>query len=150
MKEQPGNNHIRNEILTVLSVSPSVEDHTSLQAIVGHSRWMLFNAYDVPSARTILQRRDIAVVLCEKDMPSGTWRDVVDYCRILPDSPAVIIASRLADDRLWSEALNVGAWDVLAKPFDRREVLRSVKSAWRHWYDQMRTPAPSMVMTAAG
>ena len=150
MKEQPGNEPTRNEDLTVLCVSPSVEDHTSLQAIVGHSRWMLLNAYDVPSARTILERRDIAVVLCEKDMPSGTWIDLVDYCRILPDAPAVIIASRLADDRLWSEALNVGAWDVLVKPFDRREVLRSVKSAWRHWYDQMRKPAHAMLMTAAG
>jgi len=62
----------------------------------------------------------------------------------------LIVASRLADDRLWAEALNLGAWDVLAKPFDRREVFRSVKSAWQHWHDQIQTPALAMnVMTAA-
>ena len=31
--------------------------------------------------------------------------------------PLVIVASHLADDQLWAEALNLGAHDVLAKPF---------------------------------
>jgi FixJ family two-component response regulator len=62
----------------------------------------------------------------------------------------LIVASRLADDHLWAEALNLGAWDVLAKPFDRREVFRSVKSAWQHWHNRIQTSALAMkVMTAA-
>jgi len=47
------------------------------------------------------------------------------------------VSSRLADERLWAEALNMGAWDVLAKPFDKMEVIRSVQSAWRRWHDQI-------------
>src|ERR1017187_8042761 len=34
--------------------------------------------------------------------------------------------------------------DVLAKPFDRSEVFRSVKSAWQHWHDQIQMPALAM------
>ena len=46
--------------------------------------------------------------------------------------PALIVTSRLADERRWAEALNLGAWDVLAKPLDRREVLRSVRAACQY------------------
>ena len=49
--------------------------------------------------------------------------------------PLQIVTSRLANDRLWAEALNLGAYDVLARPFDAAEVLRSVGMAWRRWQD---------------
>ena len=132
--------------LTVLSVSPFEEDCLSLQAIVGHSTWRLFHAHDLGSAVALLQQHEIAVVLCERDLPSGTWIDLLESLRSLPDPPSLIVASRLADERLWAEALNLGAWDVLAKPFDRREVFRSVKSAWQHWYGQI--PMRAAAMTA--
>ncbi len=50
----------------------------------------------------------------------------------LPVRPVLIVASRLADDRLWAEVLNLGAFDLLlGEPFDREEVLRVTESAWR-------------------
>ena len=42
----------------------------------------------------------------------------------------MIVTSRLADDRLWAEVLNLGGYDVLAKPFDASEVARVVGTAW--------------------
>jgi FixJ family two-component response regulator len=42
----------------------------------------------------------------------------------------LIVTSRLADEHLWAEALNLGAYDVLAKPFDQEEVIRVLSSAW--------------------
>jgi DNA-binding response OmpR family regulator len=47
-----------------------------------------------------------------------------------------MVTSRLADERLWAEALNLGAYDVLAKPFDGREVIRILSLAWQHWQDR--------------
>lgn len=123
-------------VLTVLYVSPYDADHSSLRAIIGHSTWMIFNAHDLPSAFIVLQQHEIAVLLCERDLLQGTWKDVLQHSSALPNAPAVIVASRLADERLWAEALNLGAWDVLEKPFDRTEVMRSVKSAWQHWHGQ--------------
>jgi DNA-binding NtrC family response regulator len=38
----------------------------------------------------------------------------------------------LADEHLWAEALNLGAYDVLAKPFDPTEVVRTLSQAWLH------------------
>ena len=75
---------------------------------------------------------------------------MLEHIRVLPQAPSLVAASRLADDHLWAEALNLGAWDVLAKPFDRSEVLRSVAQAGVHWHHQLQMPAMSLkVMTAA-
>jgi len=60
-------------------------------------------------------------------------RDVLEQVTILPDPPSFIVTSRLADERLWAEALNLGAYDVLAKPFDSTEAMRVVGAAWRAW-----------------
>ena len=71
------------------------------------------------------------------------------HIQSLPNAPSLIVASRLADDRLWGEALNLGAWDVLAKPFDPTEVIRSLHSAWRRWHDQIHMRATGATMMEA-
>ena len=126
--------------LRVLSISPIEEDHLSLGAIVRHSRWMMFKADHLVGALGFLRQHDISVILCERDLAPGKWTDILEYANDLSHPPSLIVTSRQADERLWAEALNLGAWDVLAKPFDRTEVLRSVTAAWQHWYGQMQAP----------
>ncbi len=75
---------------------------------------------------------------------------MLDHIRNLSSSPSLIVTSTLADERLWTEAMNLGAWDVLAKPFDRTDVIRTVKTGWQNWYYQTQTPATAVkVMKAA-
>jgi FixJ family two-component response regulator len=73
----------------------------------------------------------------------------MEHVNAMPNSPLLIVTSRLADDRFWAEALHLGAWDVLFKPFDLTELIRSVQSASQHWQDQryMR-PKTARVMSA--
>jgi DNA-binding response OmpR family regulator len=137
------------EFLKVLSVSPFEEDHLSLQAIVGHSTWTLFKAHRLLPALAVVRQNDISVLLCECDLMPGRWTDVLESIRNRPHPPSLIVTSRLADERLWAEALNLGAWDVLAKPFDRSEVLRSVKAAWQHWHRQIQTASAAREMMRA-
>ena len=47
--------------------------------------------------------------------------------------PRLIVASRNADHLLWSEVLHFGGYNVLAKPFDRREVEWVLEQAWLDW-----------------
>ena len=124
------------ESATVLSVSPLDEDHSSLRDIIGDGTGGLLKARDLVGALALLQQNDIAVVLCERELLPGTYIDLLEHIIAKPNAPSLIVASRLADESLWAEALNLGAWDVLAKPFDPSEVLRSVKSGWQHWYDR--------------
>lgn len=130
--------------LKVLSVSPLDNDHVTLQSIIGHSKWKLSSADSVPGALTILRQESISVVVCERELVSGIWTDLLDRINEIPCPPSIIVTSEFADERLWAEALNRGACDVLAKPFDRMEVLRCVKAAWQHWYDQFHRPAGAL------
>ena len=61
----------------------------------------------------------------------------------LSNPPLLVVASRLADDRLWVEALNLGAYDVLAKPYVSREVVRTFSCAWLRWQVHSRAAAAS-------
>jgi DNA-binding NtrC family response regulator len=114
--------------LTILSVSPVDVDHSSLGALIADSSCVLMKAHDLGSALSLLKQHNIAVVLCERELRPGTYIDLLEHIIAKPNALSLIVASRLADERLWAEALNLGASDVLAKPFDRSEVLRSVKS----------------------
>jgi CheY-like chemotaxis protein len=134
-------------LLTVLSISPFEDDHLSLQDILGHFGWVSFKADGHSAALAVLRQHDISVILCERDLKPGTWIEVLDHIRDLPHPPYLIVTSKFADERLWAEALNLGAWDVLARPLDRTEVLRVVIGAWQHWYDQIQMPV--RVMKAA-
>ena len=43
--------------------------------------------------------------------------------------PNLVVTSRLADDRLWAEVLNLGGWDVLSTPFEAAELIRVLFAA---------------------
>ena len=134
----------RNNEITVLSISPLKEDHAALQSIFDHSTWTLLKADRLDAALEVLKKREVSVVVCERDLMSGNWKDVLEGIMDLPCRPSLIVTSRLADDRLWCEALNLGAWDVLAKPLDPQEVHRTVKSAWHQWQNQLKMPVLNM------
>lgn len=122
------------KVVTVLSVSPHAEDHFTLQAIFSHSRRAFYKADCLASALAALRRWEIGVVLCERNLSPGSWLDMLEEMGPLPNAPPLIVTSRLADEHLWAEALNRGAYDVLAKPFEIKELVRSVNSAWLHWH----------------
>jgi len=119
----------------VLSVSPNEEDCASLERIF-KSGWTVIASATVASALSVLREIPIPIVICDCDISSGTWREMLYHLSLLPNPPLLIVTSRLADERLWAEALNLGAWDVLAKPFEADEVIRIVSIACQHWQDR--------------
>ena len=144
MKKPPGVETTAIRTCTVLSVGPHDADgvvlerifHESAWSVPPNSAWMLIARPTLDSACSVLQDAPVPIVVCEADLLPGTWRDMLDHISLVADPPLLIVTSRLADDRLWAEALNLGAYDVLAKPFDATEVIRIVSMAWRHWQNR--------------
>jgi DNA-binding NtrC family response regulator len=136
--------------VAILSVSANEDDHLALR-LTGHSRWMMVKAGNLSEARALLsQKREISVIVCDCDTLPGAWIAILDDLLDMPAPPSLIVTSRLADDRLWAEALNLGAWDVLAKPLDPLEALRSVRYACDHWQHHAKVATePPRVMSAA-
>ena len=69
-------------------------------------------------ALTYLGDNDTAVLICERDLPDGDWKFVLNGFDSLPMPPNLIVTARLANDELWAEVLNLGGYNVLAQPFD--------------------------------
>jgi len=122
--------------VTVLAVSPFDEDHVFLTHLFSHSNWRIHQARSYGEALSVLQHHPIAVVLCDAETADSGWKPMLAELERLPHSPLLIVTSRLADDSLWAEVLNLGGYDVLMKPFDRVEVLRVISLAWLHWKRQ--------------
>jgi FixJ family two-component response regulator len=79
------------------------------------------------------------------DCPAGKdfWKQILlEVCQ--PVGIPLIVTSRIADERLWSEVLNFGGFDILVRPLDLRELERIMESALR-W-----TREKSSTMRAAG
>ena|ERR1700691_3070609 len=64
-----------------------------------------------------------AVVLLDADL--YLWQPAVDQIRDQRPWTRVVLVSQRVDARMWVEALNGGAYDMVSKPFHARE-LRSV------------------------
>ncbi len=55
------------------------------------------------------------LVLCDAD--AVDWREVLLVLRRLKRSSPVVFLTRLADERLWLDMLEAGAFDLVAKPY---------------------------------
>jgi len=113
-----------------LLISPFEQDHKVLRSLFHEQGWKLYETGCLESALNLLRNRVASIVITEKDLPTGNWKDVLGAVCILREPPLVVISSVNADDYLWAEALNLGAYDVLAKPIERTEAMRVLNSAW--------------------
>lgn len=139
-----------NTAVWVLLVSPSESDHGSLERIFNHTNWELSHASSCREALAAFDQSPVPIVVCEARLPDGTWRDLLEALRARPWPPLLILTSDFADASLWAEALNLGAYDFLAKPFDQAEVIEIISLAWLYWKEQMRRQPQAERVRRAG
>ena len=128
-----GDDQIKNasvDGVVVLAVSGLIEDQASLRTIFRHSNWTLCCAETLDEARAVLSRVPVGVVVCEEAQP---WKDLLQQLWTVENPPPLVVSSRLDDDDIWAEVLNLGGYDVLTKPFDQREVFHILAMAWLAW-----------------
>ncbi|MBZ5618887.1 MAG: hypothetical protein LAQ69_09220 [Acidobacteriia bacterium] len=120
---------------TVLIVGP-VEDDSGQDSMFGQFPWRTDRVDNCLETILHVHCSLPRVIVCERDLPDGGWKDILEIAASLQSRPPVVVASRQADDYLWAEVLNLGGYDVLRKPLDKGEVSRSVSLAWEHWANQ--------------
>jgi len=128
----------------VLFVSPHREDATVLSRMLGSLPVPLEHVADLQRARATIQAEPYQVILTEAILPDGTWRDIVDISRRVTPAPAVIVTDASADARFWAEALNLGAYDLIAQPFAAAEVRRILSYVCSRLSDKSQTAATAV------
>jgi len=124
----------------VLLISPHEEDHHHLRQILRRSQWQQHDAHTIAEAVAFLERHPTPVAICESELPDGTWRELLSQIEGIEYPPMVVVTARLADEALWSHVLNLGGYNVLAKPLAAAEVFHVVSFAWLCWKSQWHLP----------
>jgi len=119
--------------VSALAIGAEDRDQVNLEKIFTDWGWKLHRARNRTEARALLDRTPVGVVISERELPEGGWREILDDLMQRSEPPTLVVTSRLADESLWSEVLNMGGYDVLAQPLDTEEVTRVVSAAARHF-----------------
>jgi DNA-binding NtrC family response regulator len=113
----------------ILFVSGHRDDARQISQMLQLMPIAIEHAGTLQQARTKLRKDDYDVLLTEAALPDGSWLDALHLARECPNDLQVIVTDPQADARLWSEALNLGAYDLIAQPFYEPEVRRILYNA---------------------
>jgi len=113
----------------ILFISGRLSDARRLSRMLDSLPILLEHAPTLQQARTQLSQEDYDVILTEAALPDGRWLDVLHLAREYPKDVEVIVTDPQADAHFWAEALNMGAYDLLAQPFYEPEVRRILHNA---------------------
>jgi DNA-binding NtrC family response regulator len=113
----------------ILFLSGHPDDAHLLSQMLQSLPLVMDHAENLRQARTRLRRGEYDVVLTERALPDGSWLDALHLAREGPRDPVLIVTDPQADARFWSQALNLGAYDLLAQPFYEPEVRRILSYA---------------------
>jgi DNA-binding response OmpR family regulator len=121
-------------VVRVLAVFDAAEDRQALSQLFRDFQWQARFTRSPSSLAGALQDFQPDVVMTDAVLPeSQSWKDVLRSVQQGSELP-VIVSSRLADETLWAEVLNLGGYDLLVKPFDAAEVQNVVSMACRAPY----------------
>jgi DNA-binding NtrC family response regulator len=126
----------------ILFISGRPDDARRLSEMLHALPLHVEHVVSIQQAATYLQQQNCDVILTEASLPDGGWMDVLHLVRECPHEPEVIVTDPQADARFWAEALNLGAYDLLAQPFYEPEVRRILYNACT------RPPAQPLTMSA--
>ena len=113
----------------ILFVSPHREDATVVANMLRSLSVSIEHVADVKQARARMHSNIYDVILSAASLSDGSWLDVLDVARRENPHAEVIVTDRDADARFWAEALNLGAYDLIAQPFAPGEVQRILGNA---------------------
>jgi two-component system response regulator PilR (NtrC family) len=113
----------------ILFISGRPSDARRLTQMLHSLPLVLEHAQTLQQARTKLEQDDYDVILTESALADGRWLDVLHLARETPKELEVIVTDPHADAHFWAEALNMGAYDLLAQPFYEPEVRRILYNA---------------------
>jgi DNA-binding NtrC family response regulator len=120
--------------VAVLVVSPDQAEHRVISGLFAHTNWVLNHATSLKDAWLRLEQIASPVVLVSQAFPDeGNWSDLLGRIAETPDAPRVIVTTHRLTPELCEQALQQGAFEVLAWPLKAAQLYPAVSDAWRQW-----------------
>jgi DNA-binding response OmpR family regulator len=81
------------------------------------------------AARVLRDEPEVRLVVTDLVLPDGSWFDVLNRVGDARGDATVVVAARVADERLWTQVLEAGGFDLLVEPYQGPEVQRILAAA---------------------
>ena len=118
--------------MPVLLASERVDDYQTLHELLQDTKWSVARALSWGEVSSFCGRVASPVVLVDRHFQGSDWRFTLSSLLNTTENCCLILLSDVSDPYLWNELVQYGGFDVLARPFERSEVLRTLAFAQRH------------------
>jgi DNA-binding NtrC family response regulator len=116
--------------ITALLVHHNSETLTTLKSALERQGMHIILAESRAQAKCMLAGLDpVPLVFTDTQLPDGTWADVLAIAEKAARPVNVIVVARVVDTRFYVEAIETGAFDFLAPPFNATDLAYVVRSA---------------------
>jgi DNA-binding response OmpR family regulator len=98
-------------------------------ALLDSAQIHIHHSTTLDDAEGRLQATRSQILLTDVWFERGSWKDALRMAARLPLRTVVVLVSHIADERLWLDALECGAYDLILKPFHAEEMRRILENA---------------------
>lgn len=113
-------------------LTSSTREAELVSTLVEAERIRIYHAVTLDDAASQLKLTHCRVFLTNTKFRSGNWREALNLSTVVRPQVALVVASRIADDKLWLGVLERGAYDLIVKPFKSEELCRILRNAHDH------------------
>ncbi len=117
------------ETNTILIVDDEASVRFTLKEVLEEEGYQILEATSGKEAIDILEKKDIALVISDLSMPNMDGMILLENIKNMDPSPLFIMLTAFGSERHAVEAIKLGAYDYLKKPFDIDEIIHVVKRA---------------------
>jgi DNA-binding NtrC family response regulator len=122
---------IKTQAMQILLVEDDEQQRLLLKGILEKADFSVFDADSCESAILILQRQQVNIIFSDWKLPNLSGLDLLNYVRKNLPHLGFVMATAHGTINHAVEAMQAGADDYLAKPFQRQELLLSIEKAYR-------------------
>jgi DNA-binding NtrC family response regulator len=120
----------RKEKPCILLLDADPQDHVTIGTLLPPESCEIICQLTIQEFRaTVDANRSADVIVMNLETPVEEYFDVILFAKETCPNVEVILISRLADEGLWIESIQRGAYDLLSKPIEKKEFLRVLKNA---------------------
>jgi DNA-binding NtrC family response regulator len=132
------------EKITALLVHQNSETLATLKGALERQGMRILQAESRAVAKRMLGGLNPApLVFTDTQLPDGTWADILAVAENAKRPVNVIVVARLVDTRFYVEAIETGAFDFIAPPFNATDLAYVVRSAMDNVVARRSTRAPA-------
>jgi DNA-binding NtrC family response regulator len=103
------------------------------------------------AVRKLSEGHSYDLLMVDAELPDGSWRNLALFLQNSGMTAEMIICARHDERELWADAIQSGAYDLIAEPFEPAEVSRTVESALESRYMRRFTrPVPAKPGAVSG